>query len=124
MEERAMTTLTPNQRCTVCGGVLVPPTLLVAGTAPEEADYACWKCGCPYAWKGNPPTLVLLTADVDHHGGVCEPNGASQEAGRTVFRSVASNFEVMFQSTPQVQEEGTLPTRMTKLFTEATGSTL
>jgi len=119
-----MTTLMPNQRCTVCGGVLVPPTLVVGDIAPDGADYACWKCGRPYAWVGNPPTLALLAADSHHHAVVREPTGVSADAGRTLFRSVESNFEVMFHATPDVQEEGTLPTRMTKLFTEARAATL
>jgi hypothetical protein len=119
-----MTTLTPRQRCTVCGGILVPPPLVVGGTAPDGADYACWKCGRPYAWVGNPPTLTLLVADSNHRAVINEPAAAPAEVGRTLFRSLESNFEVMFHSTPQVQEGGTSPTRATRIFTEATASTL
>jgi hypothetical protein len=43
---------------------------------------------------------------------------------RTVFRSADDNFEAMFHSTPEIQDEGTIPTRKTRLFTEASTSTL
>jgi hypothetical protein len=119
-----MTTLTPNQRCTACGGVLVPPTLLVGDVAPDGADYACWKCGRPYAWVGNPPKLALLVAHMTHDVDIRKATNDSADAGRVLFRCLESNFEVRFHSTPHIQEEDAHSTRTTKLFTEATASTL
>jgi DNA-directed RNA polymerase subunit RPC12/RpoP len=40
--------------------VLVPPEIAPGLTAPAKADYVCLKCGRPYYWIGNPPTLQTI----------------------------------------------------------------
>lgn len=53
--------LTRDERCTLCRGVLVPPTLASRTFEPPAgADYVCLNCGRPYRWVGVPPKLTLL----------------------------------------------------------------
>lgn len=125
-----MTTMAPNERCAACGGVLVP-ALLGGRNVPRSADTVCWKCRAAYRWAGSPPQLTSLVeaAPTDAKSEGDELNNAVRgrhncASARTVFRSEDDNFEVMFQSTPDIQEEGTVPTRKTKLFTEARASML
>jgi hypothetical protein len=55
-----LTRLSPEQKCTRCNGLLVPPTLALSFTPVAGADYLCMNCGRPYRWVGNPPKLTLL----------------------------------------------------------------
>jgi len=58
-----MTRLSPDETCTACGGVLVPPELAPDFRALKGADYVCFKCGRPYLCTNeNPPTLTVLVA--------------------------------------------------------------
>jgi hypothetical protein len=56
-----MTRLFPDETCTACGSLLVPPELASGFSVPRGTDYVCLKCGRPYQWtKGNPQRLTLL----------------------------------------------------------------
>jgi DNA-directed RNA polymerase subunit RPC12/RpoP len=57
-----MTKLTPDEKCTACGGLLVPPALASGFSVPTGTDYVCLNCGRPYRWLGNPPKLTVLVA--------------------------------------------------------------
>jgi len=58
-----MTKLAPDERCSSCGSLLVPPELASRFQVPVGTDYMCLKCGRPYRWtKGNPPRLVTFAA--------------------------------------------------------------
>ena len=72
-----MTRLFPEEKCTFCRGLLVPPSLASKFNAVAGADYVCMNCGRAYRWVGNPPTLTTLVvverdaADDDDEGGGC-----------------------------------------------------
>jgi len=56
-----VTRLSPEEKCAVCGSVLVPPELAPETRAPSSADYVCLNCGRPYGWtKDNLPRLSLI----------------------------------------------------------------
>jgi hypothetical protein len=48
----------------------------------------------------------------------------NQQASAVIFRNPENNFEIMFQRTPRIRDEGTVPTRRTRLFTEAGASSV
>ena len=55
-----MTKLVPDEKCTFCNGVLVPPSLAPTFKPIATADYVCMNCGRAYRWVGNPPKLTML----------------------------------------------------------------
>jgi hypothetical protein len=57
-----MTRLTPDERCVVCGSLLVPPNVAFGVVVPTDADYACIECRRGYKWTGNPPRLTVIEA--------------------------------------------------------------
>ena len=59
-----MTQLSPSDRCYLCGGLLVPPSLLPPRDWPyfEPPDYVCQDCEQPFWWRGTPPKLVGITS--------------------------------------------------------------
>src|SRR3982751_1877890 len=59
-----VTKLVPDQNCTRCGAMLVPPEIVLPeqrADLPPRTDYVCSKCGLPFRWVGNPPRLVVST---------------------------------------------------------------
>jgi hypothetical protein len=65
------------------------------------------------AQKERAPPQLLSRRNVQM---VATVNAVSYERAVTEFRRAADNFEVMFHSTQDIQEEGTVPTRMTRVF--------
>ena len=57
-----MTRLLPDDACSRCESLLIPPQLAVGMKIPATADYVCLKCGRAYKWEGHPPTLKILVA--------------------------------------------------------------
>jgi hypothetical protein len=55
-----MTRITPDEKCVVCGSLLIPPEIASGFRIPHGTDYVCMKCGRPYRWTGNPPKLTTL----------------------------------------------------------------
>jgi len=58
-----MTKLIPDERCQLCGGMLVPPNMLPPRDwpYPDKPDYVCKDCDQPFWWRGNPPKLSGIT---------------------------------------------------------------
>jgi hypothetical protein len=63
-----MTKVVADQSCTVCNGMLVPPSIATRFVTPPGMDYVCVKCGRAFQWVGNPPRLTLLSIIVTDPG--------------------------------------------------------
>jgi hypothetical protein len=63
-----VTRLSPDETCSACGSLLVPPELASGFTMPKDTDYVCLKCARSYRWTdGNPPRLMLLVVANRHN---------------------------------------------------------
>jgi hypothetical protein len=57
-----MALLTPDNKCALCKGMLVPPSMAFGLIVAANAQFVCYVCHQPYRWAGDPPRLTMLTA--------------------------------------------------------------
>jgi hypothetical protein len=80
---------------------------------PPVIHRRCEDCGCL--------SSRLFDDGADTGSAIAREN---QQASAVIFRNPENNFEIMFQTTPRIRDEETVPTRRTRLFTEEGASSV